>query len=817
MARGGGEHRGGGGGRWAAALLAALVGGCGQPLQLADADDRLGLFRRAALAPGAEVHTAESLLAVAQAAARDRTLSSGVTVTVVPLGQEGDSRRPRVLFGRVDEPWISSLLSPLGFEIDGQGFRWLDRVYLGPDDALALTVPDPQRPGLPLGVVAGNRIAPLRHAGALLQPWSEPRFELWRAGELELAGRFTGRWPCRAVLEVDRSAALVQDPPWREQVVRELRLRLDPTGPSDQRLADYLTRLAAAKRRALAVAGADPRDVPMQVVVHGSPEAMFARRQRVELGAVSPIGGHLDVLVAEDLPDDGGRAACEAAVTAVLGTPAHPWLLDGLGVYATGRWLDWVLEEWVAVLQEAGVAPTVAELVRDELPPLASPHLYGPLRGFLFRQVLEERGADGVRELWTGAATLEVEETLEQRFRTALEANLRRYLAPMRPARTAALEQNRELRGLRGVRLLPPPATDGLLSADGTRALEDLAELGANTLLVPVSAYVTGAAARRGEYPADRRDLELWLFARRAAARGFTVGLQPDLHVSPSGIRAGLDKLPSLADWGRFFDQYDSFALHYALLAELSRAPLLMVGTDLGEAASTVLEPVADEHRLDELGQRTRRRLPPAERARAEAEAQGRDARNAHNRLRGERWAALLGRLRPLYSGLLTYGAESPVEREKVGFWRALDLAAQSVAVPLEPKLADDPRTYVTTVAPTAAELRSRLVTQVSQVAQAVRPFDRPALLLGLGFPARSDAWRTPYLRLGEPDPVAARLHGVALDEALDQTFERYPELAGAILGDWVVDPRRRSELAGGFDLREGRDPELLRQLFGAP
>lgn len=122
--------------------------------------------------------------------------------------------------------------------------------------------------------------------------------------------------------------------------------------------------------------------------------------------------------------------------------------------------------------------------------------------------------------------------------------------------------------------------------------------------------------------------------ARLARARGLKTFLKPHLWVRNGQWIGDLD-MKSEADWQRWFAAYEAFILHYAALAEREGMEAMAIGTELPRASR-----------------------------------------------RAEDWHRIIGSVRRIYHGLLTYCANWN-EAEGVPFWKDLDFIGVQAYYPL--------------------------------------------------------------------------------------------------------------------------------------
>ncbi|MEQ1834535.1 MAG: hypothetical protein ABL977_15930 [Candidatus Eisenbacteria bacterium] len=227
----------------------------------------------------------------------------------------------------------------------------------------------------------------------------------------------------------------------------------------------------------------------------------------------------------------------------------------------------------------------------------------------------------------------------------------------------------------------------------------------------------------------------------RARALGLQVWLKP--HVWTRGWAGELTFTPS--GWQEFFDRYEDVAVHWALLADREQLQGYFIGHEL--ASSTAADPV--------------------------------------------RWRALIARVRKLYGGLLSYGANWD-EAARVPFWDQLDLIGVSFYAPLTEGDARD-----------AGALRGGAAKALAQLGALSRRFGRPVVLAELGYAPSPNAARRPWeASRGAEDPELQR----ACYEAAVSAMEPCEWLAGAYFWKWGSSARLGDD---PFDTR-GRPAEAV-------
>lgn len=264
---------------------------------------------------------------------------------------------------------------------------------------------------------------------------------------------------------------------------------------------------------------------------------------------------------------------------------------------------------------------------------------------------------------------------------------------------------------------------EGYGSEAAFQQLVRLKELGANSVtLVPYGFTRAPEETEVRWRGSDETDDRVSRTIREARRLGLATVLKPQLWAR--GRWTGDIVFADDDAFRPWMASYRQFILHYARLAELERADLLVVGTELG---GLTLPREAD-------------------------------------------WRALIGEVRQVYSGPLTYAANWGREFETLGFWDELDFLGVNfyypLAAPGEQPRADSPR---------LKELERMLVGMS-------RKHRKPVLFTEVGYAASSAAAAEPWKEENAPlDPaMQARCY-----EVIFQSFYHQPWLAGLHWWKW--------------------------------
>ena len=688
--------------------------------------------------------------------------------------------RPVMLFGgAAQNEWTQKLAAQLPVEFTRTGFRWAGRDYDRPGDVLHLVYPNPLDPHRFLLLVAGNSAAAIEREGAGFLFGAED-WRIYRDGELTRSGVFAqagGRpWRYLPALDHDRdddarrfTAAL--------RAARTARVAVwAPPGlaiaASTLVQADSLLRqldglgLAAAEAPAAA-----PRRPHGRVAV--PPAASSARPVSLTLYRSLEEKGTLTRDTRPEHLEDGaahaalpaGRATLDlwsvaAARLARLGASERsPFLLPAAAALC-GRLEGEPLARAVArayfgrVLPSAGEAASPGEGWR-------SPLVIVPARALLARAVLECGGTRG------RAALLAVlgdhpPGTLDSLCRTA-GVNAARVESRYRVLADSLARAAWNSPGLapqvwrpsdgfqRGLCVAHAVSLDhGYLSADCARELENVRRLGANWISLTPFGYlpadgvptIVPSALGGAEEETDEAICEA---GARARALGLRVWLKP--HLWTRGWVGDLAYGPT--GWRRFFDSYRVFILHYALLAEREGFDGLVVGHEL--ASSSLAFP--------------------------------------------DRWRGLIGEVRRVYHGTLTYDANWGDEVRGIAFWDALDLVGVSFYDPLASK----PTRSV-------AELATGATKALDGLRAIAARTGRPLLISEVGYAPFAGAPVRPWEEHhAEPDLEAQR----ACYEAVVRALGPCDWVAGAFWWKWFSTDRIGGVNDASFTPR-GKPAELV-------
>ncbi|WP_366938336.1 hypothetical protein, partial [Algoriphagus sp.] len=201
--------------------------------------------------------------------------------------------------------------------------------------------------------------------------------------------------------------------------------------------------------------------------------------------------------------------------------------------------------------------------------------------------------------------------------------------------------------------------------------------------------------------------------------------LKPHLWVR--GSWPGEIEMLNEKDWELWFDNYSSFILDYAKLAEELKMPMLCIGTELEKTSE-----------------------------------------------REEDWRKVISQVRKVYTGKLVYAANF-TEFEKIKFWDELDYIGVQAYFPLAEKHNPD-----------LQELKSGWEKQLPKIEKVVRKYKKPVLFTEIGYCNTVDAAIEPWVWPNERKEIEFSEKAQALCyEAFFETAWKKPWMAGVFFWKW--------------------------------
>ncbi len=228
--------------------------------------------------------------------------------------------------------------------------------------------------------------------------------------------------------------------------------------------------------------------------------------------------------------------------------------------------------------------------------------------------------------------------------------------------------------------------------------------------------------------------LQYWKrIKQRAEAYGFKIMLKPHIWLQnrENGAWRSDINMSTEKEWDQWFEDYSQYMLDYATLAETLNIELFCIGTELHK---TVLE-------------------------------------------QPERWHTLISKIRTIYSGKLTYGANWNQEVDDIPFWAALDFIGVQAYYPIAKN-----------ENPELSELENGWEQHTSDLEFLHKKYKKPILFTELGYKSTTDAgikpWEWNNLSNSFHKKISKRTQALCY-QAFFNTIWQKPWLEGVHLWEW--------------------------------
>jgi len=367
----------------------------------------------------------------------------------------------------------------------------------------------------------------------------------------------------------------------------------------------------------------------------------------------------------------------------LLGEAAQPWLANGTSIFFAKKWQRYGFKHWSKKLLSTGNLPAIIDIVNPELVGLESPIVLGAGQAALVDFLVNIWGRKKFAGNYGQWKPTEVQ-------LQALEADFHQHilsydLINIKPRH----RKNNYLQGFNfaheGYQIY-----NGYGSTLSQRSLKEMNQIGANSIaLVPYSymrdpnqptsiPIVDGAGSETDE--------SLIHSIQHAKAFGMSTVMKPQLWLGRSWT--GFIEMKNQDDWDSFFKNYYRWIRHFALLSEIYEVDVFSVGVEFVQA--TLQNEAA--------------------------------------------WKQMFEKIRPLFSGELTYCANWGDEFEKLSFWEPLDFIGINCYYPISDK-----------TTPSQRELNQNFAEISKNIAGVAKQYKKQIVFTEIGFRSVKETWKHPH------------------------------------------------------------------------
>jgi hypothetical protein len=419
------------------------------------------------------------------------------------------------------------------------------------------------------------------------------------------------------------------------------------------------------------------------------------------------------------------------------GPPVKPEWAHYVSAALSGVWNQKPLDEWAEFLLARNLQPEMPGfLLGDEI---HSTFLIAPWNSIFARFVKEHYGWEPLIELYRTAHPP-----------SGYEAPWKEYLAHLKHDQPPAYRFKPEFQ--KGVSYAFSNGYDsGYATEKSKQSLDQLKAAGVSWVAAIPYGFMRSHDSSKIYFSRSdifsESDESMMALANDASKRGMKVMMKPQLwmHSSWTG-RIGFENENAWNDW---FDRYEQWIVHYAILSELMHADLLCIGTELVQATT--------DH--------------------------------------PDRWRKIIARVREIYHGPLVYAANYGREFEEIRFWDSLDYIGLDNYYPVRISEDEPP-----------AKMKEAFERQKEKIKQIVDRFQKPIVFTEIGYTAAKNSGMSSEAdsSSGYNEELQKECYKLALE-----TYWNEPWFSGMYWWKWFSDPTDHGTDADTFS-PHGRPAEAI-------
>lgn len=380
----------------------------------------------------------------------------------------------------------------------------------------------------------------------------------------------------------------------------------------------------------------------------------------------------------------------------LLGQSVPPILEEGLGIAFAPKWQKHGCNYWTSKLHISNNLPPLSFLLKNKNLDRESYLLKGAMAGSLSTFLLQYWGRKTFLQRYKeGNIGGEEILQLETNWKDFLNEISLKYKAKIQ-AHQKTISSRKKLPYFKGFNFAHEgyQIYDGYMSQQAKAALEAMERIGVNTsAIVPYSGMRSSNALQAKDIRVSRRagvenDESVIHAAYQSKKLGMVTVLKPQVWVWNSW--PGDIDFKTEVEWTVFFERYERWILHYAMLAEIHEFDVFCLGVEFVKA--TLEHP--------------------------------------------ERWQKMIHRMGAFYSGSLTYAANWGAEFEESSLWanEELDFIGINCYYPLSKE-----------EKPTDRQLQKGFETILEKIEQIAKQYNKKVIFTEIGFRSIKKPWQNPH------------------------------------------------------------------------
>jgi hypothetical protein len=418
-----------------------------------------------------------------------------------------------------------------------------------------------------------------------------------------------------------------------------------------------------------------------------------------DISNYEPSDSSVHVVMSSKVHADDFSAISALELLYNFGLPKIPLLAKGLAIHFSRNWRFKGYTYWAGKFYLADNVPDISELLDSANSKYESPLLVDPLAGVFVDFLISKYGKEKFIRYynkWIPAdfkgnefrnEWMKYLSVTATRFKQQIGEDRKQF-----PSVTSSF--------LKGFSYAHTGYSiyNGYLSEQSLSSLTTLKSLGVDAISITPFTSIRlpdkPEPLRFWESPGSENDGTMIFLKNAADSLGFTVMLKPHIWVGRGGWPGDI-KMKNENDWSKFFNDYYKWIRHYAILAEMYRIPILCIGNEMSQTT------VGHE----------------------------------------KEWTDIIDKLRKIYDGKLTYGANWNNEFEDITFWNKLDYIGISQYFPLSTKKA-----------PSDEELLAGADSAISIIDKIRQKYNKPVLFTEAGYRNSKYPWETAIEENPMPD-----------------------------------------------------------------
>lgn len=339
----------------------------------------------------------------------------------------------------------------------------------------------------------------------------------------------------------------------------------------------------------------------------------------------------------------------------------------------SGTWNQKTLDQWAAFLTSRDLIPQFpAFLTSGEH---TSDFYSVPWNAIFARFIKERYGWDAFVDLYRG-------QKLPKGYESAWQTTVQN-MTPSTVPQTKPFQSEFQ----KGISYAYWNSYDGgYATRKSERSLDELRSLGVTWVAAIPYGFMRTAQSTEIHFAGNNifseSDESLFALSDDARKRQMKIMMKPQLWM-PSAAWTGQVEFTNEDDWQKWFDSYQKWILHYAIISELMNADLFCIGTELVQ--TTLKKP--------------------------------------------DQWRRLIAKVRRVYHGPIVYAANYGEEFEGITFWDALDYIGLDNYYPVR-SAADQ----------SEAQIKQAFAQQRERIRAVANRFQRPLIFTEIGYQAMAGA-----------------------------------------------------------------------------